>query len=153
MMNDDLMNDDFSYQMKIKREPETLDLSSGEHIQTIDCEEYFSQGSNEYISDYEQSSIDYLNYSSYHHPSLDSPVEVQTTAFSKDLCFGQEIEQPGSPKKICLVCADAASGLHYGVASCEACKAFFKRTVQGWFIFSVASVDFNESILVCSLTQ
>ncbi|XP_033859253.1 estrogen receptor-like isoform X2 [Acipenser ruthenus] len=45
--------------------------------------------------------------------------------------------QKGSPSKLskemrfCAVCCDYASGYHYGVWSCEGCKAFFKRSIQG----------------------
>uniref|UniRef100_A0A2K5XTS4 Estrogen related receptor alpha n=1 Tax=Mandrillus leucophaeus TaxID=9568 RepID=A0A2K5XTS4_MANLE len=40
------------------------------------------------------------------------------------------------PKRLCLVCGDVASGYHYGVASCENCKALFKRTIQGSIEYS-----------------
>ncbi|XP_068088108.1 estrogen receptor isoform X3 [Hyperolius riggenbachi] len=33
--------------------------------------------------------------------------------------------------RYCAVCSDYASGYHYGVWSCEGCKAFFKRSIQG----------------------
>ncbi|KAK1170805.1 estrogen receptor isoform X2 [Acipenser oxyrinchus oxyrinchus] len=52
-----------------------------------------------------------------------------------------DMGQKGSPSsgqsklskemRFCAVCSDYASGYHYGVWSCEGCKAFFKRSIQG----------------------
>ncbi|XP_021443146.2 estrogen-related receptor gamma isoform X1 [Oncorhynchus mykiss] len=54
--------------------------------------------------------------------------------------------RPG-PKRLCLVCGDFASGYHYGVASCEACKAFFKRTIQG-------NIDYSCPVMNdCEITK
>uniref|UniRef100_A0A8C5VRP0 Estrogen receptor beta n=1 Tax=Microcebus murinus TaxID=30608 RepID=A0A8C5VRP0_MICMU len=43
------------------------------------------------------------------------------------------VNGPGSKRDahFCAVCSDYASGYHYGVWSCEGCKAFFKRSIQG----------------------
>ena len=45
--------------------------------------------------------------------------------------FSSPLRQPSSTVKVCLVCADEASGCHYGVVTCGSCKVFFKRAVEG----------------------
>lgn len=43
----------------------------------------------------------------------------------------------------CAVCSDYASGYHYGVWSCEGCKAFFKRSIQGISVLLAAALVFH----------
>lgn len=44
----------------------------------------------------------------------------------------EEDEQP----MICMICEDRATGLHYGIITCEGCKGFFKRTVQNRRVYT-----------------
>ncbi|KYN05493.1 Hormone receptor 4 [Cyphomyrmex costatus] len=47
----------------------------------------------------------------------------------------QENEEDETPM-ICMICEDKATGLHYGIITCEGCKGFFKRTVQNRRVYT-----------------
>nr|ALF04772.1 estrogen receptor 1 [Eptatretus burgeri] len=56
------------------------------------------------------------------------------TRVEGDAAHGEPAAGPGRTERnaqFCAVCSDYASGYHYGVWSCEGCKAFFKRSTQG----------------------
>merc|ERR1712126_773679 len=53
----------------------------------------------------------------------------------------EEIYQHYVDAGLCPVCGDKPSGLHYGLITCEACKTFFKRTIQGNLSYVCRNLD------------
>ncbi|CAB3363218.1 Hypothetical predicted protein [Cloeon dipterum] len=47
-----------------------------------------------------------------------------------------EDESEYEPPMVCMICEDKATGLHYGIITCEGCKGFFKRTVQNRRVYT-----------------
>lgn len=67
-------------------------------------------------------------------------------------CGSPVTASPSSKKDahFCAVCSDYASGYHYGVWSCEGCKAFFKRSIQGTrILLTVLPVSTSAFQLFC----
>jgi len=52
----------------------------------------------------------------------------------------------GSPaNNVCAICSDRATGKHYGAASCDGCKGFFRRSVRKNHTYTCR---FNRSCIV-----
>uniref|UniRef100_A0A8C6RC81 Estrogen receptor beta n=1 Tax=Nannospalax galili TaxID=1026970 RepID=A0A8C6RC81_NANGA len=68
--------------------------------------------------------------------SLEHPLPVNRETLKRKVSgssCASPVTSPSSKRDahFCAVCSDYASGYHYGVWSCEGCKAFFKRSIQG----------------------
>merc|ERR1719361_809935 len=50
--------------------------------------------------------------------------------------FRPNLDQEEEEPLLCNICEDRATGLHYGIITCEGCKGFFKRTVQNKRVYS-----------------
>ncbi|KAH7705205.1 hypothetical protein AAVH_27589, partial [Aphelenchoides avenae] len=51
--------------------------------------------------------------------------------------------------ELCAVCSDRATGYHYGVASCNGCKTFFRRTIVSEHTFVCqynGNCDVNKNV-------
>ncbi|CAL8267174.1 unnamed protein product [Merluccius merluccius] len=60
---------------------------------------------------------------------LDSPYNDTRVDVGREHMFPMEFFFP--PQRTCLICADEASGCHYGALTCGSCKVFFKRAAEG----------------------
>ncbi|XP_036062508.1 estrogen receptor beta isoform X3 [Onychomys torridus] len=72
----------------------------------------------------------------YEARSLEHTLPVNRETLKRKLSgssYASPVTSPTSKRDahFCAVCSDYASGYHYGVWSCEGCKAFFKRSIQG----------------------
>ncbi|NWR96880.1 ESR1 protein, partial [Motacilla alba] len=67
----------------------------------------------------------------FYRPSSDNRRHSIRERMSSTTEKGSLAMESTKETRYCAVCNDYASGYHYGVWSCEGCKAFFKRSIQG----------------------
>ncbi|CAK9292155.1 unnamed protein product [Gordionus sp. m RMFG-2023] len=70
-------------------------------------------------------------------PTRNSPINHQHPVAPQMQHLQREEEgEEEEEELICRICNDKATGLHYGIITCEGCKGFFKRTVQNKRVYT-----------------
>lgn len=80
----------------------------------------------------------------YYHNSVPLNKESEVCCIEDEPCNsmldndmkGMEADSDNEEPMICAICNDRATGLHYGIITCEGCKGFFKRTVQNKRVYT-----------------
>ncbi|GFY78978.1 hormone receptor 4 [Trichonephila inaurata madagascariensis] len=67
--------------------------------------------------------------------TVTSATAVTSAAASSINNVGDDDSEDNQPM-VCMICEDKATGLHYGIITCEGCKGFFKRTVQNKRVYT-----------------
>ncbi|KAL3084648.1 hypothetical protein niasHT_035257 [Heterodera trifolii] len=73
-----------------------------------------------------------------------SPITTLADGPRMDWNNNDKNNEISSDPNICAICQDRASGLHYGIYTCEGCKGFFKRTVQNKRIYTCCAAGSNN---------
>lgn len=68
------------------------------------------------------------------HQNGDTP--APSTSSSRVTQSKEDDDEEDEQPMICMICDDKATGLHYGIITCEGCKGFFKRTVQNKRVYT-----------------
>uniref|UniRef100_A0A182P4E5 Hepatocyte nuclear factor 4 n=1 Tax=Anopheles epiroticus TaxID=199890 RepID=A0A182P4E5_9DIPT len=75
--------------------------------------------------------IEYSELNDRTKGSHDSPSHTSDTAYESCLSPLQPNDSGSfSAINVCAICCDRATGKHYGAASCDGCKGFFRRSVR-----------------------
>ncbi|XP_070688252.1 hepatic nuclear factor 4, beta [Pempheris klunzingeri] len=88
----------------------------------------------------------------YTHGSTDTEllnntmvIPLQTNTTEESSSPTSSLSQPDGGMAQCSICADRATGKHYGASSCDGCKGFFRRSIRNSHVYSCR---FNRQCIV-----
>ncbi|XP_053381300.1 uncharacterized protein LOC123566516 [Mercenaria mercenaria] len=97
--------------------------------------EHYTNGTFEYLG--HLGSLKRENQNECVRNASTSSVEMQSVAM-EELVRAPTPTYDNKYPMVCGICNDKATGLHYGIITCEGCKGFFKRTVQNRRVYTCA---------------